>query len=82
MLDLGVHIAEFAIDHYDAKVALFVGEGVLVGYDVDVPEFLQYLEFILDVFSLFLVDFKGLDLFEGVVVVLVVSMFAKEDVSG
>jgi hypothetical protein len=31
-----VHIAEFAVDHHDAEVAFLVGEGVLVGDDVDV----------------------------------------------
>ena len=82
VLDLGVHITEFTIDHDNAEVALVVSEWVLVGYDVDVPEFLEYFEFVLDVFSFFLIDLKGLDFLKGIVVILVVPVLAEEDVSG
>lgn len=80
VFDFGVHVAEFAVDHDDAEVALVVGEGVLVGDDVDVPEFLEDLELVLDVLPLLLVDLKGFDLLEGVVVALVGPVLAKEDV--
>ena len=80
MFYFGVHVSEFAVDHDDAEVALVVGEGVLVGDDVDVPEFLEDLELVLDVLPFLLVDLKGLDLLECVVVVLVGPVLAEEDV--
>jgi hypothetical protein len=41
LFDFGVHVSAFTIDHDDAQIAVFVGERIFVGDDVDVSEFLQ-----------------------------------------
>jgi hypothetical protein len=37
LLDFGVHVSQFAINHNDAQIALLVGKRVLVRDYVDVP---------------------------------------------
>lgn len=81
LLDAGVHVAQLAIDHDDAEVALLIGEGILVGDDVDVPQFLQDLQLVLDVLALLVIDLEDLDALEGVVVVLVCDVLAEKDVA-
>lgn len=81
LLDARVHVSEFAVDHDNAEIALFIGEGVFIGDDVDVPQFLQNFELILDIFSFFFIDFKDLDSLECIVVVLISDVLAQEHIS-
>lgn len=81
LLDLGVHVAQLAIHHHYAQVALLVREGVLIGYNVDMPQFLQDLELIFDIFAFLFVHLEDLNAFECVVVVLVGDVLAEEDIA-
>jgi hypothetical protein len=81
LLDAGVHVAELAVDHDDAEVAFLVGEGILVGDDIDMSQFLQYLQLVVDILPFLLIDLKDLDAFEGVVVTPVGDVLAQEDVA-
>lgn len=81
LLDLGVHVSQLAVDHDDAKVALLISEGILVRNDVDMPQLLQYLELIFNIFPLLLIDLEDLDSFECIVVVLISDVLAKKHVA-
>jgi hypothetical protein len=76
-----VHVAQLAIDHDDAEVAFPVGEGILIGDDIDMPQFLQDLQLILDILPLLIIDLEDLDALEGVVVVLVCDVLAEKDIA-
>lgn len=80
LFDFGVHISELTIDHNDAQIALFVGEGVFIWDNVDVPEFLQNFKLIFDIFPFLLIDLEYFNPLEGIVIVLISDMFAQEDI--
>jgi hypothetical protein len=81
LLDAGMHVSELTVDHDDAEVALLVGEGVFIGDDIDVPELLEDLELILDVFPLLIIHFEYLDAFKRIVIALVGDVLAQKHVS-
>lgn len=81
LLDAGVHVTELAVNHNDAEVAFLVGEGILIGDNVDMSQFLQYLQLVFDILPLLLIDLEDLDALERVVVALVGDVLAKKDVA-
>lgn len=81
LLDLRVHVAQLAIHHDYTQVTLLIREGILIRYDVDMPQFLKDLKLIFYIFAFLLVDLEDLNTFERVVVVLVCDVLAEKHVA-
>lgn len=81
VFDFGVHVTELAVYHDDAEVALVIGEGILVGDDVDVAQFLQNLELVLNVLPLLLIDLDCLYLLQSVAVAFLRPVLAQKHIS-
>lgn len=69
--DLGVHVARLAVDHHNADIAVLIGEGVLVADDVGVAEFLQQLQFIVNIISFLLFEIHYVQFLDDVMFALV-----------
>ena len=51
---LRIHIPSFTVGHDDTEVSIFISERIFIADNIGMPEFLQQLELIFNIFSFLL----------------------------